>query len=252
MLPDLLRFRRNVYSQNGEDGVLRELLRRLNIEDGWFCEFGAWDGKYLSNSYLLLQNGWKGVMIEGDPQRYLDLQETAAHSGGRLHTICRFVGHHEGVDSLDSLLSQTPIPSDFDVLSIDVDGLDYFIWEALEHYSPKIVIIEVNSHFPPGVEHVEAGENPTSSFSSMVKLGLKKGYIPVIHTGNIFFVRKDIIQSVSADDLKLRDYTNQFTFTDQSARGSVITRLTRLRQRVTDRLFYSHLRDGRAKAPQIP
>ena len=60
-------FRRNVYSQNGEDGVIDEIFRRLGRSSGWFCEFGAWDGRYGSNSYSLLRKGWDGVMIEGDP-----------------------------------------------------------------------------------------------------------------------------------------------------------------------------------------
>jgi hypothetical protein len=245
MLPELLRFRRNVYSQNGEDGILAEILERLQIHRGWFCEFGAWDGKYLSNSYRLLNDGWSGVMIEGDEPRCKDLEETAKSFDGRLHTICRFVGHLPGPDSLDSLLRETPIPKDFDVLSIDVDGLDYHIWKAFTEFTPKVVIIEVNSHYPPGVEHVEAGENATSSFTSMVKLGIEKGYVPVVHTGNIFFVRNDIVDKVANGNQRLNDHTNQFRYTSKSAEGSLSKQIARLRQRLTDRIFYSHLRHGR-------
>jgi hypothetical protein len=245
MLPELLRFRRNIYSQNGEDGILAEILERLKIDLGWFCEFGAWDGKYLSNSYRLLQNGWKGVMIEGDEQRYKDLEATAKGFDGRLHTICKFVAHSPGPDSLDSLLRGTPIPKDFDVLSIDVDGLDYYIWQGFTEYSPKVVIIEVNSHYPPGVEHVEGGKNATSSFTSMVKLGREKGYVPVVHTGNVFFVRSDIVDKVANGDPKLNDSTNQFRYTSTSAEGSLSKQFTRFRQRLTDRIFYSHLKHGR-------
>jgi hypothetical protein len=217
MLPELLRFRRNVYSQNGEDGILAEILRRLEIKHGWFCEFGAWDGKHLSNTYKLLESGWAGVMIEGDRQRYEDLERTAEHFDGRLHTICRFVTPCAGADSLDSLLAETPIPMDFDVLSIDVDGPDYLIWKSFTRYCPKVVIIEVNSHYPPGVAHVEYG----CSFTSMVELGCAKGYMPVVHTGNIFFVRKDFVDQVADGDPKLNCYTNQFMHTSISVQGSL-------------------------------
>jgi hypothetical protein len=245
MLPELLRYRRNVHSQAGEDGVLAEILQRLSISQGWFCEFGAWDGKYLSNTYRLLENGWQGVMIEGDPKRYVDLYATAQNFSGRLHPICRFVAPSAGPDSLDSLLSNTPIPIDFDVLSVDVDGLDYQIWESLEKYTPKVVIIEVNSHYPPGVEHVEVGNNACSSFTSMATLGNRKGYAPVLHTGNVFFVRNDLLDKVARGYAGLRDWSNQFEYTSRSAKGSLSRQLARFRQRIANRIFYSHLRAQR-------
>jgi hypothetical protein len=242
MLTELLRFRNNVHSQNGEDGVLKEILRRLEIDRGWFCEFGAWDGKYLSNTFLLLEQGWSGTMIEGDPARFKDLEHTAQQFFGRLNPIMRFVSHHEGEDSLDALLGQTPIPADFDVLSIDVDGLDYLIWRSVRNYNPKVVIIEVNSHYPPGIEHFDSGPNATSSFSAMIKLGREKGYVPVLHTGNVFFVRRDLIDKVSRGNPEINNWTSQFKYTDKSARGSLARQFSRFRQRVTDRIFYSHLR----------
>jgi hypothetical protein len=245
MLPELLRYRRNINSQNGEDGVLAEILRRVGITDGWFCEFGAWDGKHLSNTFALLERGWRGVMIEGDRQRYLDLDATAGKFPGHLYPIRRYVSAEEGDDSLDSLLSSTPIPNEFDVLSVDIDGLDYFIWEALVRYHPKIVIIEVNSNYPPQVEHLEKGQNAHSSFASMVKLGQRKGYVPVLHTGNVFFVRSDLVGKVTGDRAALDDVTNQFRYTAKSAEGSLHRHVLRFRQSLSNRLFYRHLRLGR-------
>lgn len=245
MLPELLRFRRNVNSQAGEDGVLAEILRRLEVGKGWFCEFGAWDGKYLSNTYLLLENGWSGVMIEGDRQRYAELEKLAQRMDGRLHPICRYVSPEPGPDSLDSLLGATPIPTDFEVLSIDVDGLDYYIWEAFQRYHPKVVIIEVNSNYPPGVEHLERGANAHASFTSMVKLGDRKGYVPVIHTGNVIFVRKDLAERVARGNKLLNDWTNQFQYTAKAAEGSITRQVSRLKQRVANRILYSHLRQSR-------
>jgi hypothetical protein len=245
MLPELLRYRRNVNSQAGEDGVLAEILRRLDINRGWFCEFGAWDGKYLSNTYLLLENGWSGVMIEGDHKRYADLKKLGDKFHEHLFPVCRYVSPETGPDSLDAILGATPIPKDFDVLSVDVDGLDYYIWESLERYNPKVVIIEVNSHYPPGVEHIERGVNAHSSFTSMVKLGNRKGYVPLLHTGNVIFVRADLAGKVAQGSALLSDWMNQFQHTAKSAKGSVSRQLERLQQRLTNRIFYSHLRHWR-------
>ena len=59
-------YAKDIHSQNGEDGIIEELLKRLEIKDGWVCEFGAWDGVYLSNTFALVEKGFKGVYIEGD------------------------------------------------------------------------------------------------------------------------------------------------------------------------------------------
>jgi hypothetical protein len=66
-------YSKNIYSQNGEDGIIEELLKRLNITKGWVCEFGAWDGILLSNTFNLVKNGFDAVFIEGDVNKYNDL-----------------------------------------------------------------------------------------------------------------------------------------------------------------------------------
>lgn len=67
------KFRANVHSQCGEDGVIGYLLGLAGISEGYFVEFGAWDGKHLSNSALLAEKGWAGCFIEGDVVRFQDL-----------------------------------------------------------------------------------------------------------------------------------------------------------------------------------
>jgi len=69
-------YHKNIYSQNGEDGIVEELLKRLEIENGWICEFGAWDGIYLSNTFNLTQKGFHSVFIESDKDKYQDLLTT--------------------------------------------------------------------------------------------------------------------------------------------------------------------------------
>ena len=64
------KYAKNIYSQNGEDGIIEELLKRLDIKNGWVCEFGAWDGINLSNTFRLVENGFNAVFIEGDQNKY--------------------------------------------------------------------------------------------------------------------------------------------------------------------------------------
>ena len=124
----LFTYRANVYSQFGEDGILAEIFRRIGTTNRYFCEFGAWDGKYLSNCRTLLESGWSGLMIETDRDRFTDLERSAHEFDGRLTVMCRKVDWSTGSPSrLDALLRSAGAPRDFDVLSIDVDGFDYQI-----------------------------------------------------------------------------------------------------------------------------
>ncbi len=167
-------FRENRYSQNGEDGIIGEIFRRLNISTGWFVEFGAWDGKHLSNSYnLVAHHGWSGVFIEGNPQKFQDLLQTTAQFPGKLHPICAMVGF-EGEGKLGDLLARTPIPKDFELLSIDIDSYDWQVWNALENYRPKLVIIECNCSIAADVYSIH--NPPVSEGASFVGgLGKKAG-----------------------------------------------------------------------------
>ena len=189
----LNKFKKNYFSQNGEDGVIEEICRRLQITDGWFCEFGAWDGKYLSNTYALFQKGWKGVFIEGDTEKYRELKSNFERGSGKDVCLLEAYVASSGDNSLDNLLKRTPIPKEFELLSIDIDGQDYHVWKGLKSYQPKIVIIEINSSYPPYKEKIPDSESEGASFFSTILLGYGKGYVPVCHTGNLFFIRKDIM-----------------------------------------------------------
>lgn len=205
------KYRKNIRSQNGEDGVTKEILRRLRIDNGWFCEFGAWDGKYLSNTYFLISKSWRGVYIEGEKSKYSELVKNVKGFKNKIYPICAYVTA-KGKNSLDSLLSDTPLPYNFEILSIDIDGDDYFVWKGLKNYRPKLVIVEINSGYGPRVKKISTKNDKGTSFYPMVQLGAKKGYIPIYHTGNIFFVRKDYIKSVGLTKRELKDPETLFDY----------------------------------------
>ena len=206
----LASYRRNVYSQNGEDGVIAEILRRLRITSGTFCEFGAWDGRYGSNSYSLLLGGWRGLMIEGDPTRYRALLRTARSFGTRLRTVNAWIDSTPGASSLDSHLQRAEMPREFELLSIDVDGIDYWIWQSLVSFQPLIVVIEIDSSAEPGIEHVHDEKRTMTTFSPMLMLGKSKGYELVCHTGNMIFVRRDRIQELRLPEVELEHPASLF------------------------------------------
>jgi hypothetical protein len=187
-------YSRNLHSQNGEDGVLYEICQRLGLTPEWVCEFGAWDGIHLSNTFQYVERGANAVLIEGDPEKYLDLLTTHKRYP-KIQPICAMVSSSNPRWTLDALLERTNIPTDFDILSIDIDSEDYQVWKSLKTYKPKIVVIEINSEIhPQNNEYIHSPEKGCqgTGFGPTLELGTQKGYTFVCHTGNMIFVRSDL------------------------------------------------------------
>jgi hypothetical protein len=203
-------FRTNITSEYGEDGVLAEIFNRIGTKNKWFCDLGAWDGIHASNTYNLTHSGWQGVLIESDQERCAKITTGIP--------ICAVV-EPNGPNTLDSILSKTPIPKDFDLLSIDTDDKDALIWASLEHYSPQVVVIEVNSSFAPGQVQTmgsDVYDRPysvldrkwTQTITSAVELGKHKGYELALHTGNAIFVRREHLAALGIDPDNWRELFN--------------------------------------------
>lgn len=206
--PRLQPQRHNVYSQNGEDGVCAQLLERGILRPEGVCvELGAWDGVHLSNTFRLVREcGYHAYYIEGDAERFQALRATAAQHRN-IRPIHAFASADPASErALEALLRRAGCPREIDVLSIDVDGEDYALFESLQELSPRVVIVEVNSAYPPGVELTHRPPRVQgSSFSAMLKLGRQKGYRFLCHTGNMFFLRADLVDEGLIDPrLELR------------------------------------------------
>ncbi len=187
----LIDFRKNIYSQTGEDGVIEKILQILPENDRWCVEFGAWDGILFSNTRNLIENaGYSAILIEGSKTKYAELQKNY-HSQTNVITINTFVGFTKD-DGLDTILAKTPIPFNFDFLSIDVDGNDFHIWKAMSKYHPKLICIEFNPTIPTDVRFVQRAEtslNQGSGLLPLVELGKEKGYeLVAVLPFNAFFV----------------------------------------------------------------
>lgn len=192
----MLKHRFNVFSQFGEDGIIEYLFDKINVSDGGTCcEFGAWDGKHLSNTFRLVkERNFRALYIEGDVDKYNDLLETCKEFPN-ITPHCEMVS-----DNLDEIFKKTKFPFDIDLLSIDIDSIDYEVWKNTLIVNPKIVIIEPNGSIPSWVKIPYTRENGASYFS-LEELGKEKGYTLVCNTGNLIFVRNDLInESIEIDD----------------------------------------------------
>lgn len=195
----LIKFRSNEFSQNGEDGIIEHVLNMIGIKNGYACEFGAWDGVKYSNTFALVKKGWSCLMIEADPVKYSDLLETCKSNPS-------IIPHEDMVHyipgkgtKLSDILSEHCVDRDFDLLSIDVDSCDYHIWKSLDNkdYHPKIVIVEhsglkANIIQREGAVH-KVDIDGSTAFTPMLDLGESKGYTLLCDTGNMIFLRNDLM-----------------------------------------------------------
>jgi hypothetical protein len=168
----------DVTSQDGEDGIILAALERLPHRNRWCAEFGAWDGRRSSNTFnLVTSHDYRGVFIESDPHRFQDLLHT--HQGKGHILLNREVGFDADA-GLDAILQcEAAVPKDLDLLSIDIDGNDYHVWDAIHLYRPKLIVIEYNPTASNAVVFVQPRDRRVSQGSSaraLVDLGRRKNY----------------------------------------------------------------------------
>jgi len=132
-------------------------------------------------------------LIEANDDRFAELSKLYA-SRPDVHCIKTLV-QFEGPSCLDSIFATTPLPLDFDLLVIDVDGCDYHVWDSLQRYNPRVVVIEFNPTIPNNVAFVQTRDMSVyqgSSLRALMELAQRKGYDLVCTTiYNAFFVRRE-------------------------------------------------------------
>lgn len=191
----LANYAKNVTSQGGEDGIIAKILETIGItRPGWCVEFGACDGKIDSNSWNLINNkGWSAVLIEPIEKWYQEMVETYKDRSD-VYCFNRFV-NWEGRDKLDNIFAETPLPKDFELLIIDIDGNDPHVFEAMQEYRPQVLSIEFHRLIHPSVRFASPKDfslNWSASLGTLYDLAKSKDYELVCAINwNAFFVRSD-------------------------------------------------------------
>lgn len=218
----LVPFEYQIHSQNGEDGIIAEIFNRIGARNNFFAEFGASNGEE-NNTSNLLNLGWKGLWMECDDHSFNYINEKFREKifDGSLTVLKEAVN----AENIEELFEKAKVPEEFDLLSIDIDGNDYWVWKAIQKFSPRVVVMEYNQGKGPSDEYVMPYDpnymwnmkdgNYGLSLKSVEKLGKEKGYNLVgcgLLGPNAFLVREDL-----CGDLFQKPYTSEFHFANPNA-----------------------------------
>jgi hypothetical protein len=200
-----------VYSQWGEDGIVQWLLRHVSIDKRLFVEFGVGDYSEANTRFLLVAGNWSGLVMDSSAAHIERLRRDPIYWRHNLKSDCALVT----AENVDALLARHGVEGDIGLLSIDIDGNDYWVWRALTPVRPAIVIVEYNARF--GAERaVTVPYDPRfdrrrahysgiyygASLAALARLAERKGYALVgCNSGgnNAFFVRREHLGGALAE-----------------------------------------------------
>jgi hypothetical protein len=233
-----------VFSQSGEDGIIQYLISQVPIKNDTFVEFGVEDYSEANTRFLLQNNNWKGLIIDGNSDNIESIKSRDLYWRYELTAVSSFITR----ENINDIIKSAGISGDIGLLSIDVDGNDYWIWETINVISPRIVICEYNSILG-NKEAVSVPYDPSfyrnakhysnlffgASLKALCFLAEKKNYHFVgcsLSGANAFFVRKDVsgnIKPVNCNEgyvksraRESRDKEGNLTYISGDARVKII------------------------------
>lgn len=236
-----------VFSQWGEDGVIQFLVNQINITNKVFIEFGVQNYTESNTRFLLQNDNWSGLVIDGSEDNINFIKNDPIYWRHNLKAECAFIDRC----NINDLIRSNGISGDIGLLSVDIDGNDYWVWEAIDSVNPSIVICEYNSLFGPTAkvsipydkDFVRTTAHYSNlyygaSISALTSLAERKGYSLLGSNkagNNIFFVRNDLIGElatsrpeeayVKAQFRESRDINGKLSFLDFEQRLELIMEL---------------------------
>jgi len=197
-----------VFSQFGDDGILQYLIGRTRPTVNKFIEFGASDYTESNTRFLLSNDNWSGLIIDSDPANIAFVRSRPEFWRYDLQVLAEYVDRN----NINGLFERAGVTGEIGLLSIDIDGNDYWVWEAIHVVNPVIVTIEYNSLFGPEYA-ITIPYNPAffrteahysnlfwgASIGALCSLAEQKGYAFVgcnSAGNNAHFVRKDKVSNI--------------------------------------------------------
>jgi hypothetical protein len=237
-----------VFSQWGEDGILDWLTRIVAMPRKVFVEFGVEDYTEANTRFLLTQRGWSGLVLDGSEQNVARIRRDEIFWRHPLAAAAAFITR----ENINDLIASNGIIGPIGILSVDIDGNDYWVWEAITAVEPAIVVCEYNAIFGPARSvtvpydaafqrahahwsHLYAG----ASLAALVALGKRKdlAFIGTNSAGNnAFFVRRELLTAplreltavegfTPAQFRESRDDQGRLTFLDAEKAAALIAHL---------------------------
>ncbi|HET9404423.1 MAG TPA: hypothetical protein VFO57_07575 [Burkholderiales bacterium] len=231
-----------VFSQFGEDGIIQHLLAHVPVSSGTFVEFGVQHYVESNTRFLLLQDNWSGLVIDSSPKYIERIRADGMYWRHDLTATCAFITR----DNIAALIAERFPEEELGLLSIDIDGNDYWVWEAITHVRPSIVICEYNSvlgarlavtvPYSGDFDRAKAHYSHLyfgASLPALCRLAERKGYAFVGSNSagvNAFFVRKDRLGGLRALSAMEGYVASKFRESrDPSGRMSHLAGMDRLR-----------------------
>lgn len=212
-----------VFSQWGEDGIINYLTNELKIENKIFIEFGVENYRESNTRFLLKNSNWSGLIIDSSEKNIEEIKKDPIYWKHDINAVCEFIDR----DNINNIIKKNISKEEIGLLSIDIDGNDYWIWDAINSVKPAIVIIEYNSILgidkPLVVPYQKDFERAKAHYSNIYygasllainKLAEKKGYVFIgcNNAGNNAFFIKENIQNnlIKKKDIKIGYRTRKF------------------------------------------
>ena len=195
-----------VFSQFDEDGIIQFLISHMEIKNQTFIEFGVEHYEESNTRFLLMNDNWQGLVMDGSEENVDYIKDDRVSRKYDLQSYCEFITK----DNINELIHRAGFDPDLGLLSVDIDGNDYWVWEAINSIQPRIVVSEYNSvlgldpvSIPYQADFFRTKAHYSNlyygcSLSALTHLAGKKGYVFVgsnLRGNNAFFIRKDLAGS---------------------------------------------------------
>ncbi len=194
-----------VFSQFGDDGIIQYLVNKLPIQNKTFIEFGVEDYREANTRFLLVNNAWSGLVLDGDPKNIQQIKSGQLYNFYDIRARQRFITK----DNINEIIQAEGFNKEVGILSIDIDGNDYWVWKAITGIEPSIIICEYNSLFgfeeaitiPYQADFIRGKKTPLNFYGISIKaaciLAKEKGYffIGCNSAGNNAYFIKESLRS---------------------------------------------------------
>ena len=238
-----------VYSQWGEDGIISYLINNLDLKNNFFIEFGVENYLESNTRFLLKKFNWSGLIMDSSPKNIEYIKKDGIYWKHDITALCKFIS----INNINEIFLENLVDKNIGLLSIDIDGNDYWVWKAISTIDPSIVVIEYNSILGKDKNYVVPyEENFTrkkahysnlyygSSLPALTKLANERGYALTACNSagnNAFFVKRNLlnekVKEVNCRDAfkerkfrESRDKNNKLTFLNNKEQKELISHLS--------------------------